>query len=95
MAAAPAAIARNPPRRSASIEDIFKNRGPEGPRRAGKLGGGPGGPGFRMPERSNGKSWLPLIALGLVGLWLVATSTHQVQPKQQGLGHLAGRQIPG
>lgn len=70
-----------PPRRSASIEDIFKTRGPEGPRRMG----GPGGPNFRLPERPNGKSWLPLIALGLAALWLVFTSTHQVQPKQQAL----------
>lgn len=72
-----------PPRRSASIEDIFKTRGPEGPRRAG----GPSGPGggFRMPERANGKSWVPLILLGLVGIWLVFSSAHQVQPKEQGL----------
>ncbi|HEU4819541.1 MAG TPA: protease modulator HflK [Qipengyuania sp.] len=70
-----------PPRRSASIEDIFKTRGPEGPRRMG----GPGGPNFRLPERPGGKSWWPLIVLALVGLWLVFTSTHQVQPKQQGL----------
>lgn len=70
-----------PPRRSASIEDIFRTRGPEGPRRAG----GPGGPSFRLPERPGGKSWLPLIALGVAGLWLVVTSTHQVQPKEQGL----------
>lgn len=73
-----------PPRRSASIEDIFKTRGPEGPRRMGGPGGG-GGTGFRLPERPGGKSWLPLIALGLAGLWLVVTSTHQVQPKEQGL----------
>lgn len=77
-----------PPRRSASIEDMFKARGnPEGPRRAPKFGGGggPGGPNFRLPERANGKSWLPLIALGVAGIWLVFTSAHQVQPKQQGL----------
>ena len=72
-----------PPRRSASIEDIFKTRGPEGPRRAGGGGGGP--PNFRLPERADGKSWLPLIALGVAGLWLVFTSAHQIQPKQQGL----------
>lgn len=72
-----------PPRRSASIEDIFKTRGPEGPRRIG--GGGPGGPNFSLPPRANGKSWWPLIALGLAGLWLVVTSAHQVQPKQQAL----------
>ncbi|WP_375289145.1 protease modulator HflK [Qipengyuania sp.] len=74
-----------PPRRSASIEDIFKNRGPEGPRRASKFGGGPGGPGFRMPERPGGKSWIPLIVAAVVGIWLLVTSTHQVQPKEQGI----------
>ena len=74
-----------PPRRSASIEDIFKNRGPEGPRRPGKLGGGGGPPNFRMPQRANGKSWLPLIALGLAGVWLIVTSAHQIQPKEQAL----------
>lgn len=77
-----------PPRRSASIEDIFKTRGPEGPRRPGKLGGGGGSggpPQFRLPTRANGKSWLPLIALGLAGVWLVFTSAHQIQPKEQGL----------
>ena len=71
-----------PPRRSASIEDIFKTRGPEGPRR---VGGGGGPPNFRLPERANGKSWLPLIALAVAGSWLVFTSAHQVQPKDQGL----------
>lgn len=67
-------------RRSASIEDIFKNRGPEGPRRAG---GGGGGPTFRIPERPGGKSWLPIVfgALGLI--WLAATSVHFVQPGEQ------------
>lgn len=70
-----------PPRRSASIEDIFKTRGPEGPRRVG----GPGGPSFSLPPRANGKSWWPLIAAGVVGVWLVVTSAHQVQPKQGAL----------
>lgn len=72
-----------PPRRSASIEDIFKTRGPEGPRRAGRPGGEP--PSFSLPPRANGKSWWPLIAAGVVGLWLIVTSAHQVQPKQQAL----------
>jgi membrane protease subunit HflK len=71
-----------PPRRSASIEDIFKTRGPEGPRR---VGGGGGPPNFRLPERANGKSWLPLIALGLAGVWLFFTSAHQIQPRQGAL----------
>lgn len=74
-----------PPRRSASIEDIFKNRGPEGPRRVSFGGGGGGGPGFSLPPRANGKSWVPLIALAGVAAWLGLTSLHQVQPKQQAL----------
>lgn len=69
-------------RRSANIEDIFKRRGPGGPRRGGSGGGGPG---FRLPTRPGGKSWLPLVLGGVAGLWIVFTSTHQVQPKEQGI----------
>lgn len=69
-------------RRSANIEDIFKNRGPEGPRRGG---GGGRGPTFRLPERSGGKSWLPVIALGVGILWLATTAVHFVQPREQGI----------
>jgi membrane protease subunit HflK len=65
-----------PPRRSASIEDIFKNRGPEGPRRAG----GPGGPGLRLPERPGGGSWLPIGLAALAAVWIIFTSVHFVQP---------------
>lgn len=69
------------PRRSANIEDIFRTRGPEGPRRSG--GGGGGGPGFRLPPRANGKSWVPL-GVGLVALaWLGFSTIHQVGPKEQ------------
>ena len=71
------------PRRSANIEDIFKNRGPEGPRRVG--GGGPGGPNFRMPQRPGGKSWTPVIVFVVAALWIVLTSFHFVQPREQGL----------
>ena len=60
-------------RRSASIEDIFKSRGPEGPRRAG---GGGGGPTFRLPERPNGKSWAPVIIGGIAVVWAAVTSFH-------------------
>ena len=70
-------------RRPANIEDIFKNRGPEGPRRRSGGPGGPGGPNFRMPQRPNGKSWLPLIIGGLVALLLVATSVHLVGPQEK------------
>ena len=69
-------------RRSANIEDIFKNRGPEGPRRGG---GGPRGPNFRLPQRSGGKSWLPLILGGAAVLWVGLSSVHFVQPRQQGV----------
>jgi len=69
------------PRRSASIEDIFKNRGPEGPRRVG----GGGGPGFRLPERPGGKSWFPVAVAAIVLVWLSFSMVHQVGPKEQGL----------
>lgn len=68
-------------RRSASIEDIFKNRGPEGPRRSG--GGGPGGPTLRLPERPGGKSWVPVILGGVALIWVGVTSIHFVQPGEQ------------
>lgn len=68
------------PRRSASIEDIFKHRGPEGPRRTGG-----GGPGFRLPERPGGKSWFPLAIGAVVVLWLGVSMVHQVGPKEEGV----------
>lgn len=71
-------------RRSASIEDIFKSRGPEGPRRAGG-GSGPGGPGFRFPERPDGKSWVPVIIGGIALVWVGVTSVHFVQPGEQAI----------
>ncbi|MXO55312.1 protease modulator HflK [Altererythrobacter gangjinensis] len=76
------------PRRSANIEDIFKKRGPEGPR---KGGGGPGGPNFQFPQRPGGKSWLP-VAIGVVALaWVGTTSIHFVQPKEQGVVTTLGK----
>jgi membrane protease subunit HflK len=69
-------------RRSANIEDLFKQRGPEGPRR--RLGG-PGGPQFRLPKGPGGRSLLP-IAGGVVALlWVSITSTHFIQPSEQGI----------
>jgi membrane protease subunit HflK len=72
----------NGKRRSASIEDIFKNRGPEGPRRRG---GGPGGPNFRLPERPGGKSWLPVIIAVVVLVFVLFSSIHMVEPREQGV----------
>lgn len=70
------------PRRTASIEDIFRNRGPEGPRR---MGGGPRGPRFRIPQRRGGKSWFPLAIGAIVALWIAVSSVHFVQPREQGI----------
>lgn len=71
------------PRRSASIEDIFRQRGPEGPRRSG--GGGGGGPNFRMPQRPGGKSWFPLAVGAILVVWLGLSMFHQVNPKEEGI----------
>ncbi|MBV7265119.1 protease modulator HflK [Erythrobacter ani] len=68
-------------RRSASIEDIFKNRGPEGPRR----GGGTGGPSFRLPEGPGGRSLVPVIIVGIVLIGLFLSSTHLIEPKEKGV----------
>ncbi|VWX53081.1 protease modulator HflK [Novosphingobium sp. 9U] len=71
------------PRRSASIEDIFKSRDARKPGNGGG-GGRPGGMP-RMPVRPDGKSWLPLIVAGVVLVWLGVTSVHMVGPKEEGI----------
>ncbi|MEO6092112.1 MAG: protease modulator HflK [Novosphingobium sp.] len=69
-----------PPRRSPSIEDIFRNRDKR------RTGGRKGSGGFpKFPQRPGGKSWVPLIAVGLPLAWLALTSTHMVGPKEQGV----------
>lgn len=67
------------PRRSATIEDLFKARGPEGPKRTG------GGPGFKFPQRPGGKSWLPVGLAAIGALWLVVSSSHPVGSREQGV----------
>jgi membrane protease subunit HflK len=66
------------PRRSASIEDIFRGRGPSG---------GPGGGGRfpRLPQRPDGRSWFPLIVGGIGLLWLAVSTVHMVGPKEEGI----------
>ena len=81
------------PRRSANIEDIFKNRGPEGPRRGG--GGGPRGPNFRMPQRPGGKSWFPVAIVAILGLWILVSSVHVIQPSEKGIKTWFGGQYAG
>lgn len=75
------------PRRSASMEDIFRTRGPEGPRR----GGGSGGPAFRLPPRPDGKSYLPMVFAAAAIIWLGVTSVHQLEPKERGTVTTFGR----
>jgi membrane protease subunit HflK len=66
-----------PPRRSASIEDLFKSKGPRG-------GGGRGG--FpSLPRRPDGRSWTPLVIGGVVAVWLLLTSAHQLGSTQEGI----------
>jgi membrane protease subunit HflK len=68
-------------RRSANIEDLFKQRGPEGPKRFG----GPDGPKFRLPTGPGGRSLFP-IALGLiVAAWVGFSMVHQVAPREQAI----------
>jgi membrane protease subunit HflK len=68
-----------PPRRSASIEDIFRsrNKGPGGP------SGGGGIP--RLPARGGGKSWFPIIIGAAALAWLFLTTAHMVGPKEEGI----------
>jgi membrane protease subunit HflK len=71
-----------PPRRSASIEDIFR------PGRRGPGGGGGGGAGGGMPNfprRADGSSWLPYILGGIGIVWLFFTTGHMLGPKEQGV----------
>jgi membrane protease subunit HflK len=82
-----------PPRRSASIEDLFKARTQRG-------GGGGGLGGFpKLPPRRDGRSWTPLIVGGVAIVWLFATSAHQLGSTQQGIvttfGKYSGTIGPG
>ncbi|WP_132389560.1 protease modulator HflK [Novosphingobium sp. PhB165] len=72
-----------PPRRSASIEDIFR---PRDPRRTSGGGNGGGLGGLpNLPRRSDGKSWLPLgIGIAVLGL-LGVSSVHVLGPTEQGV----------
>lgn len=67
-----------PPRRAATIEDIFRARRPGGPGGGGR-GGFPG-----LPPRPGGRSWAPLIVGGMVLVWLFTTSVHQLGSTEEG-----------
>ncbi|MDE2596876.1 MAG: protease modulator HflK [Sphingomonadales bacterium] len=72
-----------PPRRSANIEDIFRNRG-KGPQGGGNGGGG-GSPFPRLPQRPDGKSWLPLALGGIALVWLGLSCAHTLGSTEQGV----------
>jgi membrane protease subunit HflK len=79
-----------PPRRSANLEDLFRPKG--GGRRPGGGGGGGFGGGFPgLPPRPDGKSWTPLIAGGLVLVWLFFSVGHMLGPKEQGIVSTFGK----
>ena len=80
----PPAGDQSPPRRSASIEDIFRQKG-------GKGGGGGGGFVPRMPRRPDGRSWTPLIAGGIAAVWLLVSTTHQLGSNEQGVVSTFGK----
>lgn len=79
-----------PPRRSASIEDIFRGRKPgqkpggNGGGGGGGFGGGPGG-FLNLPPRGDGKSWTPLIVGGIAAVWLLITASHQLGSTEEGI----------
>ncbi len=70
-----------PPRRSASIEDLFRQR----------VRGGGGGGFPRFPRRAGGGSWLPVAAVVVALLWLGVTTYHQLGTSEQGVITTFGR----
>ena len=64
-------------RRGPSIEELFRRRA---------LGGGNGrGPSFRLPQRPDGKSWVPIGVAVFVALWLGTSIVHFIAPQEQGV----------
>ena len=72
------------PRRSATIEDIFRSRDPRRPGGGGSSGG-PGGGFPGLPRRPDGKSWLPVAIGGTVLALVVLSSVHMIGPKEQAI----------
>ncbi|MDL2351697.1 MAG: protease modulator HflK [Pseudomonadota bacterium] len=70
-----------PPRRSASIDDIF---------RKGRGGGAPGG-GLLPQASSAAWRWLPWLAAGTMAAWLLSTSVHVLAQDERALVITMGR----
>jgi len=67
-------------RRGPNIEDIFRNR------KGGGGGGGGRGPTMpRLPQRPDGKSWLPVGIAVVVVLWLATSMVHLISPQEKGI----------
>lgn len=67
------------PRKGPSIEELFRKR---------TLGGGGGngrGPSLRLPQRPDGKSWVPIGIAAFVLLWLGTSMVHRIAPQEQGI----------
>ncbi len=72
------------PRRSASIEDIFRNRGNRGG--GGSGGGAGGGRGFpQMPRLPNGANWLPLAIAAIAVIGLMLSMFHRLAPQEKAI----------
>ncbi|WP_225206940.1 protease modulator HflK [Novosphingobium huizhouense] len=68
------------PRKGPSIEELFRKRA-----LGGLTGGGAGGPAFRLPQRPDGKSWVPIGIAAFVLLWLGTSMVHRIAPQEQGV----------
>ena len=65
-------------RSGTNIEDLFKKG-------RGKGGGGSGGGFTGLPKRPNGKSYIPIILLVVIALWLFMSSFHRVALQERGV----------
>ncbi len=67
-----------------SLEDLLRRAGGGG--NGGPTGGPGGGGGWGgLPQRANGKSFWPLIAIGFAVLWTGWTSVHRMEPAESGV----------
>ncbi len=68
------------PRKAPSIEELFRKRGG-----GGNGNGGGRGPSLRLPQRPDGKSWVPIGVAAFVLLWFGTSMVHRIAPQEQGI----------
>lgn len=73
------------PRKAPGIEELFRRRSGGGGGAGGAGGPGGRGPSFRLPQRPDGKSWVPIGVAAFVLLWLGTSMVHRVAPQEQGI----------